>query len=457
MSSSGSAQGSHVTAVRPIVLAIFAAVFGAATPAVGAGYGLKEHSADAMAAAYAGAAATQTDASYLAYNPASLASVIDQDFSISMIEILPGSNANYTIATTSAGTPTGGSTKPSGFISDATVPAFGFRHRLSDDWAIGLSISAPWGLRTVYPTSWAGRYYAQKSALLTVNATPMVSYQVAPGLSVGAGLQIEYAQGTLTSAIDTGTLGALNLIPGSIPGGQDSFAKLSGNNWKFGYTAGVIDRIGDLTIGVSYRSSLQHDLKGPLTFTLDGAGIGATIRGLTGLFTNTRQVTPLTMPDEIESGIRIDLSDQWTGLAELDWTHWSRVRALTVMAANPLQPNDVTTTHWKNTFFASAGAEYRANPFWTFRAGVGYDQSPARDANREPRIPDADRVWLSAGVRFHMSDSTDLNLTASRLFNLQESIALNPAIPGAALRGTLVGTTQSYVNVAGLQITYRPD
>src|SRR5476651_391387 len=349
MVSSGEAKRPYKTAMRSIGWMIFAAAAWTATPAFAAGYGLKEHSADAMAAAYAGAAATQTDASYLAYNPASLASVIDQDFSVSAVEILPGSKANYTIATTSAGNPSGGSSKPSGFISDATVPAFGFRQRISDSWAVGLSISAPWGLRTDYPATWAGRYYAQKSSLLTINATPTVSYQVMPGLAFGAGLQIEYAQGTLTSAIDTGTLGALNLIPGSIPGGQDSFARLSGKSWTVGYTAGVIDRIGNVSLGLSYRSSLQHDLKGPLTFRLDGAGTGATIRALTGLFANTRQVAPITMPDEIESGARVDLSDQWTGLLELDLTHWSRFRALRVMAANPLQPSDMTTTRWKDT------------------------------------------------------------------------------------------------------------
>ncbi len=44
---------------------------------------LKEHSADAMAAAYARrAAATDSDASYLAYNPAALAGVADTDFSV---------------------------------------------------------------------------------------------------------------------------------------------------------------------------------------------------------------------------------------------------------------------------------------------------------------------------------------------------------------------------------------
>jgi long-chain fatty acid transport protein len=457
MFSSGATRRQIEAARRTLGLLIFAAVAMAAAPALGAGYGLKEHSADAMAAAYAGAAATQIDASYLAYNPASLASVIDQDFSFSAIEILPGSKANYTAAATSAGNPAGGSLNPSGFISDATVPALGFRQRISDSWAVGLSISAPWGLRTDYPRTWSGRYYAQKSSLLTINATPIVSYQVMPGLAVAAGLQVEYAQGTLTSVIDTGTLGALLTLPGAIPGGQDSFAKLSGNSLTVGYTLGVIDRIGAVSVGISYRSSLQHNLKGPLTFTLDGSGVGATIRSLTGLFTDTRQVTPLIMPDEIESGARFDLSDQWSGLLEVDWTHWNRFREIRVTAANPLQPDDMTTTRWQNTIFASLGAEYRASPLWTVRAGIGYDQSPTRDATREPRIPDADRIWLSAGFRFRMSDSADVNVTASRLFNLQQNIALNPAISGAALRGTLVGTTESYVNVAGLQLTYRPN
>ncbi len=427
------------------------------TPALAAGYGLKEHSADAMAAVYAGAAATGTDASYLVYNPASLASVKDTDFTVSVVQILAGTRADYTSATTSAGNPTGGLAKPSSFISDATVPAIGFRQRLSDSWAVGLSISAPWGLRTDYPLSWAGRYYAQKSSLFTVNATPIVSYQVTPNLSVGAGLQIEYARGTLTSLIDTGTLGALNLVPGSIPGAQDSFASLSGNSWAFGYTAGVVDRIGNVTLGIAYRSSLQHDLKGPLTFTLDSAGVGTTIRSLTGLFTNTTQTTPVTTPDMITSGARVALSDSWTGLLEVDWTHWSRFRELRVNAVNPAQPDDVTTTRWKDAFFASLGAEYRASPFWTFRAGAGYDQSPATDASREPRIPDADRIWISAGVRYRLSDGMDVNLTASRLFFLQSNINLNPTIPGAALRGSLAGTTDAYVNVVGLQFTYRAD
>ncbi len=259
-----------------------------------------------MAAAYAGAAATGSDASYLAYNPAAAADVAATDFSFGVMEILPGSNGEYSLAKTSAGTATGGSADPHGFISDATVPALAFRQRISDRWAFGLSINAPWGLRTDYPNSWAGRYYALKTALLTLNATPVLSYQLTPELAIAAGPQIEYAQGTLTSAIDTGTLGALYSISGSIPGAQDSYARVSGNNWSYGYALGAIDHLSEgLTVGLSYRSSIRHDLHGPLTFTLDSAGIGATIRSLTGLFTNTRSTAPLYLRQhDRHSGLR---------------------------------------------------------------------------------------------------------------------------------------------------------
>ncbi|MEJ0026238.1 MAG: outer membrane protein transport protein [Rhizomicrobium sp.] len=429
-----------------------------AAPAAAAGYGLKEHSADAMAAAYAGAAASDRDASTMVYNPAAAAGVADTDVSVSLVAILPGSSATYPTAATSAGNPTGGGTHPSGFISDALVPALGLRHRLSDRLTVGLSISAPWGLRTDYPAGWTGRYYAGKSELLTVNATPVIAYRLMPEVTLGAGLQIEYAKGTLTSTIDTGTLGALNGIPGAVPGGQDSFARVSGTNWTFGYTLGAMLRPAPgLTLGIAYRSSLQQDLKGPLTFTLDGAGVGATIRGLTGLFADTRQTTPITMPDMITSGARMDFSDRWSGMAELDWTHWSRARQLVVIAANPAQPKDVTDLKWKDTLFGSLGVEYRASPGWALRAGVAYDESPATDATREPRIPDADRIWLSAGARVKLNDDMDLNVTASRLFNLSTPVALNPVAPGAALRGTLAGTTESYVDVAGLELSWRPN
>ncbi len=90
-------------------------------------------------------------------------------------------------------------------------------------------------------------------------------------------------------------------------------------------------------------------------------------------------------------------------MAELDWTEPGAGCTRSVFdpvacRQSRLQPADVTTTRWRNTLFGSLGLEYRASrTSGASRAGAAYDQSPVSDATRETRIPDADRVWLSAG------------------------------------------------------------
>jgi long-chain fatty acid transport protein len=190
-------------------------------PASAAGYGLREASTVAMGAAYAGASATGTDASFLAYNPAATAAVGRYDASISMIGLLPSSSAEYDLATTSAMTPAGGDMTQSEFVKTAYVPNLAARMRLSPELSAGLVVFAPWGLATGYDGGWAGRYYAHQTRLMTLNITPTLAYQVTDRLSIAAGPQIQFAKGTLSNAIDIGTIGFLYSVPNSVPGTQD--------------------------------------------------------------------------------------------------------------------------------------------------------------------------------------------------------------------------------------------
>src|ERR1700755_1206682 len=140
-----------------------------ATPALAAGYGLREQSTEAMCEAYAGAPATGSDAGFLAYNPAAAGATQGGDFAISAVSIMPGSSATYTTANTAAGTPAGGNAKPKDFIRNAIIPDIAIRQRLDDRWSVGLSVSVPWGLSTRYPSGWSGRYHALGSKLATIN------------------------------------------------------------------------------------------------------------------------------------------------------------------------------------------------------------------------------------------------------------------------------------------------
>ena len=277
--------------MRNLPGSLFALYFLGLTPALAAGYGLREFSADAMGSAYAGASATASDASYQAYNPAAIAGVVQSDFSITAIDILPTSSASYSTARTSAGTPVSGATNPAGFISNAILPEIALRTRLGNQWSAGIVVYAPWGLSTDYPLNSAGRYYALATKLTTVNITPSIAYEISPGFAIAAGAQAEYAKGKLSSAIDIGTLGASLAVPGSIPGAFDGTAKLSASSWGAGFVVGLLAHPADnVTAGLSYHSIVQHHLSGVIDYTLDSAGLGNAIKSATGLFTELARV-----------------------------------------------------------------------------------------------------------------------------------------------------------------------
>lgn len=428
----------------------------AAVPAIAAGYGLREFSAAAMGSAFAGAAATGDDASYLSYNPATASKTSTMDVSLALIGILPQSSANYPTALTSAGTPAGGNATPSGFISNAFYPELALRARLSDNLVLGLAISAPWGLSTNYPATAADRYYARQTKLMTIDVVPSITYQLTPGLSLSAGLQVQNARGTLTSSIDIGTVGVLLGIPGSVPGARDGAAELKAQNWAPGFTLGVLADISDnLTAGVAYRSQVHHNLNGTVSYTLDSAGIGKIIQGATGYFTNSAASAKLTTPDTVNVGLRFNVTPELTALAELDWTDWNKFDQLDIVSANPAQPPDVTLDNWKSSWFFSAGAEYRPAGDWSFKGGLAFDQSPSPGATENPRIPDGNRVVLAGGVTYRVGPSQALTLSYEHLFVTDGTIALTPAQTGNAARGYLGGTTQSSVNVLGIQFAYK--
>ncbi|MEJ0041798.1 MAG: outer membrane protein transport protein [Rhizomicrobium sp.] len=236
------------------------------------------------------------DASSLFYNPAALAGVKDWDASANLTGLVLGSSAQFS-ATTAAGTPAGGLGQPRGFIGDALVPAAAVRYRLTDDLAVGVSFSVPWGEVTDYPDGWAGRYYALSTSLTAYNATAAVAYQLTDALTVAAGAQVQYVRSHLTQAIDFGSLGAANHIPGAVPGTQDGVADLHGHSWGGGYVLGALWRPApEFSFGLSYRSRVEQVLKGSERFTFDNAGIAATIHALTGAFADSTGRADLPTP-----------------------------------------------------------------------------------------------------------------------------------------------------------------
>ena len=443
--------------MRRSALLLFAISALAPATAFASGFELRESSAHAQGTSYAGAAASNSDAGFLFYNPASLGGVETWDMSLNATGLILGSSANFT-GTTAAGTPAGGRTNPTGFISNAFVPAGDVRYRINDQFAVGLSLSSPWGESTKYPAGWTGRYYAMTTRLTSIDITPLISYQPIPEFTFAAGPQIQYLNAELSEAIDFGTLGALNGIPGSVPGGADGMVQLHGNSWAAGYTLGAMWQLmPNLSLGASYRSTIHQTLQGSENFTYDGAGIGATINALTGAFANSRGSASVPTPAVVMGGARYALDDRWTALAGVEYTNWSSFKQLVVTSDNPLNPTGLTVLNWKNTWFGSLGGEYRYDDQWTLRLGGAYDEAAAPSEFVEPRIPDANRYWVSGGFGYNWRPGTDVNFAVSHLFTPHSTVNQSGLAPGnlGALRGSLYGVSNSDATLISLQIVMR--
>src|SRR6185295_13074679 len=192
---------------------------------------------------------------------------------------------------------------------------------------------------------------------------------------VSAGAQVQYAKGTLSNQIDFGTIGFVNGVPGSAPGAQDGFAEYTADDWAFGYVLGALwTPSPNVSIGASYRSKIEHDLRGTVDFSLDSAGVGAVLSALSGAFVDSRARTDLTLPAVASLGASIALSPEVSLLAEVGHTQWSELRELRVRFVNPFQPDNLQLYDWKDTWLGAVGVRYQPSADWVIRAGVAFDE-----------------------------------------------------------------------------------
>jgi long-chain fatty acid transport protein len=443
-------------------LAIGRSALGVATLLAGAGqvqaagFALKEQSPTAQGNAFAGATAGVDDVSYMFFNPASLGWVDKVQLQAVATVVAPHSELKSSEGSTAFGTSIGGTDHKNDIGEDAVMPAFYAGVPLPGGVRLGLGVNVPFGLETKYPGGWVGRYHAVKSRLETVNINPAIAWRPVPWLSAGAGLQAQYADGTLSNAVDFGTIGAANGIPGSVPGGDDGFARLNGNDWAYGWNVGaMVEPRPGTRLGVAYRSKLEHTLRGDVDFSDDDAGIASTIRALTGAFADSDASLGLTTPASLSFGLHQDVTDRLAVMGEAQWTDWSVFDQLTIKFDNPAQPDSVTEEEWRDTWFLALGTTYKATDQLTLRAGLAYDQSPVKGAFRTPRIPDQDRYWLSLGAGYQPAAWLSLDAAFTYIFMDDANVDLSASDTGNGARGNLTADYESYIILLGLSARLR--
>ena len=446
--------------IRPLIVllpVLGLGVAAAASGAMGAGFQLREQTATAQSTALAGATASAEDISYMFFNPAGLTRQFGHQVVASGAYLRIHSDFDLAGASTATGVPLGGGEGGSDIADDVVVAAFYGMLDISPDWRLGLGLNAPFGLSTDYNSGWAGRYHALKSELTTVNINPAIAYRMTDQLSLGAGLQVAYADAELTNAIDFGSLDAelFGSAFGGLPGASDGKTKVDGDDWGLGFNLGLLlEPWSGSRLGLAYRSKISHNLKGNATFDTGGP-VGEAISAATDAFVSTNGRTSLELPETVSIGLHHDVSAAWSLMAEAAWTNWSRFDELRIKFDNSAQVDSLTEQDWDDSWFVALGGRYRPSETLTLSLGVAYDQTPIPNSTRTPRIPGDDRYWLSAGLTYRPFAALSIALAYTHAFVDDASLNLSADDPGNQFRGNLSGDYDSAFDIFSFQASYR--
>ena len=409
-------------------------------PAIASSIALREGSADWSANAFAGESAKAYDASTAFSNPAGMTRLNWNETDLSFTLVAPSSNFSGT--NTIGGQITPGS-QGGHYAQPFVIPSVFAVWNASPDLKLGIAITAPFGARLAYSQDFVGRYQSVVSNLSDVQISLAGAYRLNEHLSVGGGPVINVLSVRLTQAVN---LGGLSSAFG------DPIADFNGSSVGAGFALGALYEFDDsFRAGIVYRSRIQPTVTGtqqvafsPLIGVASPA-VGAALSASAGSASSR-----FSLPDSFSLGFYKQIDEQWSVMADLQWTDWSLVDTLAIIPANQA-PATVLPENWRNTWFGAIGASFRPIKKLLLQAGIGYDLSPVTDNNRTTRIPDANRFLVGGGITYGLL--TNVNVQFAVLEALSGAAKIdNSASPTA---GIIRGTYHTQATTVSVGMTAR--
>ena len=413
------------------------------TQANAAAFYIQEQSVSTLGSASAGSAALAEDASTIFFNPAGMTELSGPQMQVGFHALRPnadttdlGSTATNGGGTVSTGTNDGGNP----FDVEAIPNAY-FAYPVTSDnslW-LGLGISAPFGLANDYGSDWLGRYDSIESSLKTIGVAPSIAYAPFDWLSIGGGVNIQYADAQLISAIPS------PLTAGGPVVATDGRQDLAGDAVTAGFNVGILYKPFDGTrIGAHYRSAISHELEGRVVITnpVDAGGAVSVIGGNVGL----------DLPDIATVSVVQSVNDRLDLLGSVSWVGWKNFDSIPVEFDGG--GGSTRTLNYEDTNAFAIGARYQLNDDWILRAGYQYDETPTNDEFRTTSIPDGDRQWFAAGASYDVDENWTLDIGAVYVDVASETVDLTE-VPTAGTSVTTNVETEGDVGILSISATYR--
>lgn len=378
------------------------------------GFYLQEQSVKGAGRAFSGEVADR-GAESLWWNPAAIGGMTGGEAYLGGSAVLPSGDVRnrgtMIVRPMQAAAPIDGAQNAHNPINKGVVPSGAVAYALSPRVALGLAISAPYNFTTDYDADAWTRYTADKTELRTIDLQPSLAVMATDNISIGVGLNIEYADAILA-----------NYLPNLSSAQTDGYQELTGKGWDMGWSAGAQFRDGPITLGIGYKSSIRHKVKGSITVSdLEGPLADQNFAADTHASFHT--------PWQLAVGGRIAVSPLVTLNAQLvryGWAKFDRIRI-----GDPV--NSAIPENYRNTWSFAAGLDFELAPPWTVRAGIQHDRTPTRDDERDARVPDSDRWNFAAGATYALSPSFRIDAAANYIAFKDADISRATMAAGSAL------------------------
>lgn len=163
---------------------------------------------------------------------------------------------------------------------------------------------------------------------------------------------------------------------------------------NLGFQFDVSDQV---TVGGSYRSTVEVEFDGDADFTFLGSGTALDPQ-LRLLFPEDQPVsTILSLPDVLVLALAFKPGESVVIEGDLGWMGWSRLDRLGLRFEDD-SLNFALEENWEDSFYYRFGVETRLDSRTQVRFGFYYDETPQPTKSASPIIVDADRYGLSAGL-----------------------------------------------------------
>lgn len=337
---------------------------------------------------------------------------------------------------------------------EAILPNFGLVHKTKGPWTFGFTAVGIAGFGVDYPANStnasgqfnplaasqsAGGFGAVYSNYQVLQMTPSAAYQVTPNVSLGVGLNIDWASL------------AVNPWPATSPNASGfPTGAHAASAWGVGFTVGATYKpIPNLALGVVFKSPQWFsDFSWNSQFP-DG--------------TPTRFSFRLDYPMIVGGGVSYQPTAPLLLALDVKWINYSSTKGFDQKnwASTPSGPY-VQGFGWQDIWTLSLGAQYKVTPEFALRAGYNYGGNPIPTEQQFFNVfaPAIVQHHLTAGAGYEITDHLGVNLAYYHAFQAEQSgpfisnggtgfPPVNQPIPGTRV------TNRLSENSASVQVAYK--